>query len=90
MRTNPKKVKKPVIKKWCYTPTEESGLVDETTLAPTTDLEDATESDIEDFDEVTEAPEDTETTTQIIDIEDLPAGRRRLTNRRKKNKNRKN
>ena len=26
MRTNPRKVKKPVIKKWCYTPTEESGL----------------------------------------------------------------
>ena len=27
MRTNPRKVKKPVIKKWCYVPTEESGLV---------------------------------------------------------------
>jgi len=26
-KTNPKKVKKPVIKKWCYTPTEESGLL---------------------------------------------------------------
>jgi len=26
MRTNPRKVKKPVIKKWCYVPTEESGL----------------------------------------------------------------
>ena len=26
-RTNPKKVKKPVIKKWCYTPTKESGLL---------------------------------------------------------------
>jgi len=25
-RTNPKKVKKPVIKNWCYTPSEESGL----------------------------------------------------------------
>jgi len=25
-RTNPKTIKKPVIKKWCYTPTEESGL----------------------------------------------------------------
>jgi len=25
-RTNPRKVKKPVVKKWCYTPTEESGL----------------------------------------------------------------
>ena len=25
-RTNPRPVKKPVIKKWCYTPTEESGL----------------------------------------------------------------
>merc|ERR1711892_608396 len=25
-RTNPKKVKKPVIKKWCYIPSEESGL----------------------------------------------------------------
>merc|ERR1712038_1373807 len=30
MRTNPRKVKKPVIKKWCYTPTEESGLVSST------------------------------------------------------------
>jgi len=26
MRSNPRKVKKPVIKKWCYSPTEESGL----------------------------------------------------------------
>merc|ERR1719471_487753 len=26
MRSNPRPVKKPVIKKWCYTPTEESGL----------------------------------------------------------------
>ena len=25
-RTNPRKVKKPVIKKWCYVPSEESGL----------------------------------------------------------------
>ena len=25
MRTNPRKVKRPVIKKWCYVPTEESG-----------------------------------------------------------------
>jgi hypothetical protein len=25
-RTNPRKVKKPVVKKWCYLPTEESGL----------------------------------------------------------------
>ena len=25
-QTNPRKVKKPVVKKWCYTPTEESGL----------------------------------------------------------------
>jgi len=25
-KTNPRKVKKPVVKKWCYTPTEESGL----------------------------------------------------------------
>merc|ERR1712107_410843 len=27
-RTNPRKVKKPVVKKWCYVPTEESGLGD--------------------------------------------------------------
>ena len=26
VRTNPRTIKKPVIKKWCYTPTEESGL----------------------------------------------------------------
>ena len=26
VRTNPRKIKKPVIKKWCYVPTEESGL----------------------------------------------------------------
>merc|ERR1712029_629870 len=25
-RTNPRAVKKPVVKKWCYVPTEESGL----------------------------------------------------------------
>ena len=25
-RTNPRKVQKPVVKKWCYVPTEESGL----------------------------------------------------------------
>ena len=25
-RTNPRRVKKPVVKKWCYVPTEESGL----------------------------------------------------------------
>ena len=25
-KTNPRKVKKPVVKKWCYVPTEESGL----------------------------------------------------------------
>jgi len=25
-RTNPRKIKKPVVKKWCYVPTEESGL----------------------------------------------------------------
>ena len=25
MRTNPRKVKRPVIKKWCYVPTAESG-----------------------------------------------------------------
>ena len=25
-RTNPRKVKKPVVKKWCYIPSEESGL----------------------------------------------------------------
>merc|ERR1739842_254065 len=27
-RTNPRKVKKPVVKKWCYIPSEESGLGD--------------------------------------------------------------
>ena len=27
-RTNPRKVKKPVVKKWCYVPSEESGLGD--------------------------------------------------------------
>merc|ERR1711890_191806 len=27
-RTNPRKVKKPIIKNWCYTPSEESGLQD--------------------------------------------------------------
>jgi len=26
-RTNPRRVAKPVLKKWCYTPSEESGLV---------------------------------------------------------------
>ena len=25
-RSNPRKVQKPVVKKWCYTPSEESGL----------------------------------------------------------------
>ena len=25
-RTNPRKVQKPVVKKWCYVPTEQSGL----------------------------------------------------------------
>ena len=25
-RTNPRPVKKPVVKKWCYVPSEESGL----------------------------------------------------------------
>merc|ERR1711953_737757 len=29
MRTNPRKVKRPVIKKWCYVPTAESGLSNE-------------------------------------------------------------
>merc|ERR1712200_173397 len=28
-RTNPRKVKKPVVKKWCYVATEESGLAEE-------------------------------------------------------------
>ena len=32
-QTNPRKVKKPVVKKWCYTPTEESGLTDSSSLA---------------------------------------------------------
>jgi len=31
VRTNPRKVKKPIIKKWCYKPTEESGSVETTT-----------------------------------------------------------
>ena len=26
-KTNPRKVKKPIIKKWCYTPSKESGLL---------------------------------------------------------------
>ncbi len=26
VRTNPRKIKRPVIKKWCYVPSEESGL----------------------------------------------------------------
>lgn len=45
MRTNPRKVKRPVIKKWCYVPTEESGLNtedydnDENSNTETTDLE---------------------------------------------------
>jgi hypothetical protein len=38
VRKNPRKIKRPIIKKWCYVPTEESGLdsddQDETTLAP--------------------------------------------------------
>ncbi len=38
VRTNPKTVKRPVIKKWCYVPTEESGLArsakSNTDLAP--------------------------------------------------------
>ena len=29
-RSNPRKVKKPVVKKWCYTPSPESGLEVET------------------------------------------------------------
>lgn len=28
VRNNPRQIKRPVIKKWCYTPTEESGLGD--------------------------------------------------------------
>merc|ERR1712179_445818 len=45
MRTNPRKVKRPVIKKWCYVPTEESGLNtedydnDENSNTETADLE---------------------------------------------------
>ena len=28
VRTNPRKIKRPVIKKWCYVPSKESGLAD--------------------------------------------------------------
>ena len=51
MRSNPRKVKKPVIKKWCYTPTEESGLSTDddetTTVAATGDDETTTEAGTE-------------------------------------------
>jgi len=30
VRNNPRTIKKPIIKKWCYVPTEESGLLDST------------------------------------------------------------
>ena len=67
MRSNPRKVKKPVIKKWCYTPTEESGLStdddDETTTVAAaaggddeTTTEAGTEAVTEQTDAETEAP----------------------------------
>ena len=31
-RVNPKRVQKPIIKKWCYTPTKESGLTESGSL----------------------------------------------------------
>jgi len=60
MRTNPRKVKRPVIKKWCYVPTEESGLstedeYDENLDTETTDEEtfDSTEGSGDDEKEIT-------------------------------------
>ncbi len=32
-RKNPRRVQKPVLKKWCYTPTPESGLTDQGSLS---------------------------------------------------------
>jgi len=32
-RTNPRKVKKPIVKKWCYTPSENDGISDSSSLA---------------------------------------------------------
>ena len=75
MRSNPRKVKKPVIKKWCYTPTEESGLStddqDETTTVAAAGGDDETTTEAgteaaaagvtEQTDAETEAPS-TETT----------------------------
>ena len=52
VRRNPRKIKKPIIKKWCYVPSEETGLdndndTDDETSTDTTDAgEDATEAPV--------------------------------------------
>ena len=38
-KTNPRKIKKPLIKKWCYVPSKESGLL---TTTPSTNIDTVT------------------------------------------------
>ena len=71
MRKNPRKVKKPVIKKWCYTPTEESGLSTDDNADDDVDNDAETESatDEADGDDVA-AGSDSDETDDVTDTEE--------------------
>lgn len=67
MRTNPRKVKRPVIKKWCYVPTEESGLNTEETDVNETPDTDNSNDDTDVNIETSGDSEDNETTESDSD-----------------------
>lgn len=66
MRTNPRKVKKPVIKKWCYTPTEESGLSTDDNNENTDDLVSGTGTD-------TTAADNSDDDGEVVDVVPAPS-----------------
>ena len=70
MRTNPRKVKKPVIKKWCYTPTEESGLSTDDNADADIDAETESATDEADGDDVEADETESDETDDVTDSEE--------------------
>merc|ERR1712038_1138398 len=70
MRANPRKVKKPVIKKWCYTPTEESGLSTDDNADADIDAETESATDEADGDDVEADETESDETDDVTDSDD--------------------
>jgi hypothetical protein len=63
VRNNPRTIKKPIVKKWCYVPTDESGLTSSTPTSRSGKINRGESSENEDFND--------ETTTTVPAIADF-------------------